>query len=89
MAVHEQPEERPTVRIVSDGTRFGTCVYENDVDITNRVKAIDWHIDVEAGIATAVITFAIVAVDVTALVDEHRIFHVAKHPSFEEAADAG
>lgn len=50
------------VRIVSDGTAFGTCVYAND-KLLDTVCAVSWSVKVDE-FAEATITFENVAVEV-------------------------
>lgn len=58
MAVVDQPK----VRIVSDGTVFGTKVTVDDVDL-KCVSKIEWSLDVREGLAVAVVTLHQVEVD--------------------------
>lgn len=57
------------VRIVSDGTSPGTCVYI-DGKLMDNVIAAGWGLDVDQGVAVAVVTFASVAIEAEGVLQE-------------------
>ncbi len=52
------------IKIVSDGRAINTHVETEDGHEIKGVQSIDWHVDVESGLATAEIKFVNIPVDV-------------------------
>ncbi len=52
------------LKIVSDGRAINTHVETEDGHEIKGVQSIDWHVDVESGLATAEIKFVNIPVDI-------------------------
>lgn len=52
------------VKIISDGTALGTVVVADNGEKVDGIRSVKWHVDVETQLATAVLEFTGVHVDV-------------------------
>lgn len=70
------PSFNPEVKIVSDGTPWGTVVEINGKQVTS-VVAVEWSLDIDNN-AQAKLTFNRVALDVTAELTDVEIEELVK-----------
>jgi len=55
--------KKDEVRIISDGTSAGTCVFDSTGEMIGRVQKIKWEISVSSGVSKATLEIAKVPID--------------------------